>query len=226
MKRLSKRLKVITRIRDKRITYFVVQREVKYPRLEFKDNLLYLIIPKKIKDFRILIKRKEKWILNKQKLIDKFLEKNKNMSNQFILFGTPIEINSFKLKFLSKIKNPKEVKNVLKQTLFQKIKPIAENYSQKFSINYNKILIRNQKTKWASCSSKNNLSFNIKMISLPENLIEYLIFHEMLHLIEKNHNEKFISLIKKEFPNYKQIEEELTKYWFILNNNYWWKKIL
>ncbi|MEM5861202.1 MAG: YgjP-like metallopeptidase domain-containing protein [Candidatus Aenigmatarchaeota archaeon] len=225
MKKLFKPLKVISKVGNKRITYFVIKREIKYPRLEFKNNLLYLIIPKNFKDFKSLIKKREKWILKKQELINKFLEKGKGTSNKFILFGTPIELNNFRLKFLNGAENSERIKNVLKQMLFQKIKPIVENYSQKLGINYNKILIRNQKTKWASCSSKKNLSFNIKMLSLPESLINYLVFHEMLHLIEKNHNEKFISLIKKEFPNCDKMEEELTKYWFVLNNNYWWNKL-
>ncbi|MEM5785533.1 MAG: M48 family metallopeptidase [Candidatus Aenigmatarchaeota archaeon] len=160
--------------------------------------------------------------MKKQELIDNFLEKNKYMCSKFILFGTPVEIRSFQLKFLGDEKNSKKIKNILKQILFQKIEPITEKYSKKLGVSYNKILIRNQKTKWASCSSKKNLSFNIKMISLHESLINYLVFHEMLHLIEKNHSKKFISLIEKEFPNYKKMEDELTKYWFILNNNHFW----
>ncbi|MEM1535137.1 MAG: M48 family metallopeptidase [Candidatus Pacearchaeota archaeon] len=223
VKKSSKPLKIISKIENMRIAYFVIRKDIKYPRLEFKNNLLYLIIPKNFKDFENIIKKKEKWILKKQELINNFLKKSK--PNKFLLFGIPIDEKDFRLKFLNNPKNNKKIKNFLKQILLKKIKPIVEDYSQKLGLNYNKIFIRNQKTKWASCSSKNNLSFNIKILSLPESLINYLVFHEMVHLIEKNHNEKFISLIKKEFPNYKKMEEELTRYWFILNNNYWWKKL-
>jgi predicted metal-dependent hydrolase len=47
----------------------------------------------------------------------------------------------------------------------------------------------------------------------------------MLHLIEKRHNDNFISLTQKEFPNYKEIERKLYEYWIILNKNLWWEKL-
>ncbi|MEM4625381.1 MAG: M48 family metallopeptidase [Candidatus Pacearchaeota archaeon] len=225
MKKSFKPLRVISRIGNRRITYFVIKRNVKYPRLEFKHNSLYLIIPREMKDFKSIVKRKKKWILKKQELIDKFFERNEYLIDKFIIFGVPNELEFFHTNFLNEAKNLRKIKDALKQILFQKVKTIAEEYSKEFGINYNKIFIRTQTTKWASCSSKKNLSFNMKMLSLPEPLINYLVFHEILHLIEKNHNEKFISLIKKEFPNYEKMEEELTKYWFILNNNYWWNKL-
>lgn len=223
MKESSKPLRVTSKIGSKKITYFVIKRNVKYPRLEFKSNFLCIVVPKNIKNFRDIIKKKEKWILNKLDFINKILERNKNLTNKFIIFGVPTNIENFQSNLLSGNKNKIKIRNFLRHILFQKIKNIAEEYSKKFGIKYNKIFIKNQKTKWASCSSKKNLTFNIRILSLPETLISYLVLHEILHLKEKKHNENFILMIKKEFPNYKEIEEQLTNYWFILNNNYWWK---
>ncbi|MCS7123162.1 MAG: DUF45 domain-containing protein [Candidatus Aenigmarchaeota archaeon] len=223
MKESSKPLRVTSKIGSKKITYFVIKRNVKYPRLEFRGNFLCIVVPKDIKNFRYIIEKKEKWILNKLDFINKILERNKNLTNKFIIFGVPTNIEKFQSNLLSGNKNKVKIRNFLRHILFQKIKNIAEEYSKKFGIKYNKIFIRNQKTKWASCSSKKNLSFNIKILSLPEALINYLVLHEILHLKEKKHSENFILMIKKEFPNYKEIEEQLTNYWFILNNNYWWK---
>lgn len=218
-KRSFKPLKITSKIGNKKRTYFIIKRSVKYPRLEFKKNSLYLVVPKETKDFKEIIKKKEKWIIKKQELIDKFLKKSENITNKFLVFGVPVDPTYLNSSFL---KETKSSKNALKLILLKKIKSIAEEYSKKLGIRYNKIIIRNQTTKWASCSSKRNLSFNIKALSLPEPLINYLVFHEMIHLIEKKHNERFISLIKREFPNYRKMEEELTKYWFALNNNHWW----
>jgi hypothetical protein len=76
------------------------------------------------------------------------------------------------------------------------------------------VTIRRQKTKWGSSSSKGNLSFNLKLICLPEELVRYVVFHEILHLREKKHSFLFWERIRKEFPNYKDLEKSLLEYWF------------
>ena len=56
---------------------------------------------------------------------------------------------------------------------------------------YNKIVVRNQKTRWGSCSGRNNISLNIKLIQLPEELMDYVILHELVHTRIKNHGPQF-----------------------------------
>ncbi len=56
---------------------------------------------------------------------------------------------------------------------------------------YNKIFIRNQRTRWGSCSARNNISLNSKLMQLPDELIDYVILHELLHLRIKNHRRDF-----------------------------------
>ena len=57
------------------------------------------------------------------------------------------------------------------------------------------------------------------MISLPENLIHYIIYHELLHLDYKKHDYNFKRELSEKFPEYKQREQELFKYWFLINKN-------
>ncbi|MBU3965756.1 MAG: M48 family metallopeptidase [Euryarchaeota archaeon] len=79
------------------------------------------------------------------------------------------------------------------------------------------------KSKWGSCSPKKNLTINTLLKYLPEEIIEYVIFHEMAHLIERKHNEKFWKIISNKFQNYEENEKELFEYWFLIrtvvNNN-------
>lgn len=81
-------------------------------------------------------------------------------------------------------------------------------WAEKMWVKYNKISIKKLKTKWWSCSSKKNLNFNYKIIFLPEKEQDYLIVHELSHLIHMNHSKEFWDLVcktlkSKEFRRYK-----------------------
>ena len=79
-------------------------------------------------------------------------------------------------------------------------------------LSYNKVSIRNQKTRWGSCSSDNNINLNINLINLPLKLIDYVILHELVHTVEKNHSTNFWNLLNTYLPNAKNLNRELNKY--------------
>jgi len=215
-------------IGNKKIEYKVVKRKIKFPRLEFHKDSLLLIVPPQKKNYKALIESKKDWIISKYSKINEIIQKHEDLIKNFILFGKKAKItfaNGIKIDNKIKVKDFRELKNYLRKLLYGKIVKIANEYSKKLNVDYKKIFIRQQTTKWSSCSLKKNLSFNLKIVSLPEELIKYLVFHEMLHLIEKKHNGNFISLTQKEFPNYKEIEKKLYEYWIILNKNLWWEKL-
>ena len=80
----------------------------------------------------------------------------------------------------------------------------------------NHIYFRMMKTKWASLSSRRNLTINRLMKYLPEHLLSYVIFHEVVHLKERKHNDKFWKRISKKFDDYQELEKDLFVYWFKL----------
>ena len=86
-------------------------------------------------------------------------------------------------------------------------------FSKIYKFKYNKINIKNQKTRWGSCSEKGNLNFNYKIVLLPSLISDYLIVHELCHLKELNHSKKFWELVEKTIPNYRSIRGELKKSW-------------
>ena len=73
----------------------------------------------------------------------------------------------------------------------QKIINRLDDLSEKHDIPYNRVFIRNQKTRWGSCSSKKNISLNMKIIRLPKKLMDYVIIHELVHIQHGNHSKKF-----------------------------------
>ena len=82
-------------------------------------------------------------------------------------------------------------------------------YNQYYNFKYKKVAVRDQKTRWGSCSKEGNLNFNYKIVHLPPHLADYIVVHELCHLGELNHSQKFWNLVAKTFPNYKTLRQEL-----------------
>lgn len=85
-------------------------------------------------------------------------------------------------------------------------------YNEIYGYSYNKIFIKNQKTRWGSCSRRQNLSFNYKIVFLPQKHMNYIIVHELCHLKEFNHSKKFWALVEKAIPDYLDIKKELRNH--------------
>ncbi len=84
-----------------------------------------------------------------------------------------------------------------------------EYYNQYYGFKYNKINIKDQKTRWGSCSRKGNLNFNYKILFLSVETRDYIVVHELCHLKEFNHSKKFWNLVAETIPNYLQIRRNL-----------------
>ena len=84
-------------------------------------------------------------------------------------------------------------------------------YNQLYDFKFNRISIRNQRTRWGSCSKKGNLNFNYRLLILPQYLADYIIIHELCHLKEMNHSQGFWNLVARVFPNHLEIRKKLRK---------------
>jgi predicted metal-dependent hydrolase len=82
-------------------------------------------------------------------------------------------------------------------------------WSQQYGFRVNSISIRNQKTRWGSCSRKRNLNFSYKIALLPQAHADYIIVHEICHLKEMNHSPRFWALVEKTIPNHKVLRKQL-----------------
>lgn len=78
----------------------------------------------------------------------------------------------------------------------------AAHYASYVGMPYGRITIRNQRTRWGSCSSKGNLSFNCLLMLAPPEVVDYVVVHELCHLKEMNHSKAFWSLVERILPNY------------------------
>jgi len=95
-----------------------------------------------------------------------------------------------------------------KRKLTRRLKHLAG----KHGFTFNRVFIRNQKTRWGSCSHRNNISLNMKIIRLPEELMDYVILHELVHTRFKNHSNDFWAELNRLVGNGKSMASRLREY--------------
>lgn len=95
------------------------------------------------------------------------------------------------------------VERWLRQQARQRLGEQVQVWSRCLGVTPNKLFIKSQKTRWGSCSKAGNLSLNWKLIQVPFEVMDYVVLHEMVHLIESSHNKTFWSVIETYCPNYK-----------------------
>ncbi|HIX77386.1 MAG TPA: M48 family metallopeptidase [Candidatus Fusicatenibacter merdavium] len=76
-------------------------------------------------------------------------------------------------------------------------------FAEKMGVTYGRITIREQKTRWGSCSSKGNLNFNWKLIRMPQEILDYVVVHELAHRMEMNHSPRFYRIVASVLPDYR-----------------------
>jgi len=87
----------------------------------------------------------------------------------------------------------------------------VEFYSQRMGVSYGRITIRHQHSKWGSCSSKGNLNFNCLLMLAPEDVLDYIVVHELCHLLEMNHSQQFWEAVERILPDYRNQEKWLKE---------------
>ena len=116
-----------------------------------------------------------------------------------------------------KVQSTIDERSKLEKITFEQIKELADQaveyipkrvkyYAEKENFVYNKITIKNLVSRWGSCSTKGNLNFNCLLMLTPDYVIDYIVVHELCHLREMNHSEKFWTEVEKIMPDYQRAE--------------------
>ena len=142
------------------------------------------------KDIEEILKKKEAWI-------SKHIEKIKEAKERFE--AEPTE------------KLTREKVIALAEEALKVIPERVEYFAKVMGVTYGKITIRNQKTRWGSCSSKGNLNFNCLLMLAPPEVLDYVVVHELCHRKQMNHSKAFWLEVEKVLPNYKEVRKWLKE---------------
>ncbi|MBX4211142.1 M48 family metallopeptidase [Candidatus Parcubacteria bacterium] len=96
-----------------------------------------------------------------------------------------------------------------KEKAFKLVHERLGHFNKHYNFSWNKIVIKNQSTRWGSCSLKGNLNFNYNIVFLPPDVSDYIIVHELCHLKEFNHGPNFWKLVAETIPNYKELRSKI-----------------
>ena len=114
------------------------------------------------------------------------------------------------------VQKGKELPKINKKEAREKLSERLAELAAEHHFNYNRVSIRNQRTRWGSCSSKNNISLNMKLLHLPGQLIDYILLHELVHTRVKNHSQDFWNELETVVANARTVDKQLRKYQYCL----------
>ena len=167
-------------------------------------SIPYTLQRSRIKNLYIYIKNGEVIVKAPLKLADKQIEKFLNKKSKWIYEN--LEKNKDKI-------NKEKEEKIGKEDVERLQKIVKENiykYSKILGKRPKKVRIRDLKYAWGSCSSNQNISINLKLANKDERAIEYVVLHEMCHLIYMNHSKNFWNLVEKNMPKYKEYKKLLA----------------
>ena len=158
------------------------------------DKKIKVRVPRRASKAQIeeMLKAKHDWIL---KTLDKIEQRNTAEAREYE------EAKPLSSEEVKKLK--KEARNHLAS--------LTEYWAEKIGVSYGRISIRGQKTRWGSCSSKGNLNYNYLLMLCPDDVIEYVVIHELCHRVYMNHSKRFWEKIEEFCPNYRQARKWLKQ---------------
>jgi len=172
------------------IDFIIRRRNVRYLRVEFFADKAVIITPYFSDVGKFLQENRDK-ILKKKKQLSERLKKSREINLNFRTLD--------------------ELMNIINQKI--------RVYSYELDVKQSGILFRKMKRTMGSCRKNGILTFNTRLKYMSEDTIDYIVFHELLHIkIQGGHNRAFRKKIKEQFPNYKTLNEQISRYMLKINN--------
>ncbi len=188
-----------------------------------------------IKEVEKFILRKQKWILKHRKQLETLLTsrsfKSYEDGSQHLLLNEPLELKIILALFnrverkgkllcvYTQNKDQVTIKKLVKEWYAQQIplymipiiQPIINSFCYRYKVHYNRLEFKYVHSYWGVCTGKGVIRLNIELLRAPRECIEYIITHELCHLVHHNHSARFYHLLSQEMPDWKQRKELLYR---------------
>jgi hypothetical protein len=214
------------------ISVSVVRKPVKNIRLSVLSDCTLKVVAPDGYDVSDLLLKKKDWIISHIEKRQNFSENYEDKLTKMLLYGNYFSVEEGDLCFFDYENMTIFYPSVggLRDFIAKKLKTDLEvrvtDLAACIGVSCKGFSIRNQKTRWASCSTRGTLSFNIRIAALSPHLRDYIIIHELAHLKEHNHSKNFWNIVGNYCPEYKVYRENLKECWRIIEQNVFWKAML
>jgi predicted metal-dependent hydrolase len=145
----------------------------------------------------------ERWHLEYRQTGERYVGVHEQAGNRLLIKGN--------------IKDSAACRHALRRWLLRKahlhLAPWLRRLSEQCSLEFNRVIVKGQKTRWASCSSRKNISINYRLLFLPERLVGYVFRHELCHTRVMNHSHRFWDELRILEPGYKRLHGEARESW-------------
>ena len=230
------RLEIIAEDRitlNSQVVSYIVKRSTRARRVRLemrRGTALTVVIPRTYPLKRVpgIVKSKQRWILNNLTRIEdrpSFTEKSIMSGDVIAYLGRQLKVVARESKgsagaqlernrlVVNLTPDGGELNSIL-ETWYRAqattlIQEKVDRWGAKLGVNHNKVTIRGQRSRWGSCSRKGNLSFNWKLMMAPESVIDYVVIHELAHLKQMNHSEKFWQFVAEHCPEWRDCKKWL-----------------
>lgn len=165
------------------------------------EKIPYTMQKSKIKNMYIHIKEGKVIVKAPIRLKEKYIQEFLNKKSKWIYENVK--------RYEQKPKKEEKIEPEDVERLKGVIEKSIEKYSKTLQVTPNKVRIKDIKYAWGSCSSKRNITINLKLATKEEKVIEYVVLHEMCHLREMNHSKKFWDLVEENMKDYKVYKKKL-----------------
>lgn len=221
-----------------RTVTYLLKRSERAKNLSFKidmENGLVVTVPERFDagGLEAIIREKQSWILSKLDYCDQVRQRHlmsERKPGRTVLYrgreyqlevrerkasACAVEIEDGKMVVILKEGGGMDAAAVLEAWLKSMARLLINQrirvVNNVLNLRYNRVAIRGQKTRWGSCSQLGNLNFNWRLVMAPLQVMDYIVAHELLHLVEPNHSKKFWALVERVCPDYKSCREWLKK---------------
>lgn len=233
---LKEKMKSEITVQNETIPYRIIRSKRKTLSIEITlqgEVLVRIPMGSKMEDVQRLVESKGSWIQKKRaEMLSKKQVEEKRYEDGTTLYYLG---DAIQLKIERQNKNTMSIQVIDKQMLLRlpesfngSIKPILEEwyykeaakeigvrvskYATRIGVCYQRITLKDQKTRWGSCSSRGNLNFNYRLIMAPPEVIDYVVVHELCHLLHMNHSSLFWGAVEAVMPNYTKYRDWLKQH--------------